>query len=308
MSKYKSSAPIPYFSISRNNEEKTAEIYIFGDIVHNKGGLDKFLQASSDESSYNLARQVESIPKDYAITVHINSNGGEVKEGLGIYNVLKSRNVTTICEGFAASAASIVFAAGKVRIMQPASLLFIHQAHMTGAGGNADDFQKAADDLRTITEAAVTAYKESGLAISDDLLYAMLKEETWITPKEAVAYGFATQIAEPSDGGDTMITNDAMESIMKAVKRPTLDAGEAAQAILIENEGDGVMDVLKDFTATAKKYEDIMILAAKAFALIDNDPELLSKLKMAASQILGTGGALEAQAGTVKKGFFGFAR
>ena len=64
-------------------------------------------------SSYGLVKQLKEIPEDAAITVHINSNGGEVKEGLGIYNALKGRNVTTVCEGFAASAASVVFCAGQ---------------------------------------------------------------------------------------------------------------------------------------------------------------------------------------------------
>ncbi|MGX8703567.1 MAG: head maturation protease, ClpP-related, partial [bacterium] len=191
MRKISSNAPVPYFSIARDNEEKRADIYIFGDIAQRKGGLAKFLQPSSDQSSYDLANQVNEIPADWEITVHINSNGGELKEGLGIYNTLKARNVTTICEGFAASAGSVIFCAGAKRIMQPASLLFIHQAHMS-KGGNADDFEKAAEDLRIVTEAAVAAYKECGLAIDDDTLHAMLKAETWITPEEAVACGFAT--------------------------------------------------------------------------------------------------------------------
>jgi len=301
-----SNAPMPYFSLVRNSEEKTADIYIFGDIAHRRGGLSGLLQADSDQSSYDLANQVAAIPEDYAITVHINSNGGEVKEGLGIYNVLKSRNVTTINEGFAASAASVIFVAGKTRIMQPASLLFIHQASME-AKGNADDFDKAAEDLRIVTAAAVAAYREAGITVDDDQLDAMLKAETWITPDEAIAYGFATQIAEPDDEEDGLIVNDAMRSIMAAVKRPASKA-MTIPVNLVTNDEAGLLDVLKDFTATVEKHEDFIALATKALDLMNSDPDLVTKLKAVASLVLKPGHTPKAPAPADKKGFFGFNR
>lgn len=292
----RNNAPMPYFSLARNVEEKTADIYIFGDIVSNRGGLSGLLQSSSDQSSYDLANQIAGIPEDYAITVHINSNGGELKEGLGIYNVLKSRTVTTICEGFAASAGSVIFCAGTTRIMQPASLLFIHQASMA-AEGNADDFEKASDDLRVITSAAVEAYKESGILIDDEELMAMLRAETWITPEEAVAYGFATQIAEPEDEEDGIVKNDAMRSIMAAVKReddPELVTVPAA-----------TLEVLKEFSATSKEFGDLFALAEKAVDAITADPELVPKLKAVAEMIIATKPTPKSPAVVEHKGFFG---
>ena len=313
----RSNAPMPYFSIAKNPEEQSADIYIFGDIAHNRGGLSGLLQANSDQSSYDLANQVAGIPEDWAITVHINSNGGELKEGLGIYNVLKSRNVTTICEGFAASAGSVIFCAGKTRIMQPASLLFIHQAQM-GAEGNADDFDKAANDLRIVTSAAVEAYKEAGITIDDDQLDAMLKAETWITPEEAVAYGFATQICEPEEDEDGVIINDAMRSIMAAVKRPAapkiLDESENETGYKVYEYTDLVavpeetLAVLQTFTETAAEYSDLFEMASTVLAAINNDPELLPKLKAAASLLLATTPTPNTPASVENKGFFGFVR
>ena len=302
----RSNAPMPYFSISRRPEEQAADIYIFGDIAQNRGGLSGLLQANSDQSSYDLANQIAGIPEDWSVTVHINSNGGELKEGLGIYNVLKSRgNVTTICEGFAASAGSVIFCAGKTRIMQPASLLFIHQAQME-TQGNADDFQKAADDLRIVTSAAVEAYKEAGITIDDDQLGAMLKAETWITPEEAVAYGFATQISEPEESGDDVIINDAMRSIMAAVKRPAEE--EVFNATLELNDENGVLDVLRNFTDALDAYGDFMLLAEKVLRMLDSDPELFVKLKESASLLLATNPTPKTPASVDNKGFFGFAR
>ena len=284
--KISSNAPTPYFSVSKDYDNSNADIYIFGDIAQERGGVAGLLQPSSDQSSYNLANQISNIPEDWSITVHINSNGGELKEGLGIYNVLKARDVTTVCEGFAASAGSVIFCAGKKRIMQPASLLFIHQAHMS-AGGNADDFEKAADDLRIVTEAAVAAYKECGITISDEELHEMLRAETWITPEEAISYGFATQISdeEPEDG---VIVNDAMRSIMAAVKRPAMEQRASPE------DGD-----VKEILEAVRKYEPVMEFAKKVVdALNGESAPILAKVKEVAARY--------ADKAEEKKGFWGF--
>ena len=299
-----SNAPMPYFSLARHPDDQSADIYIFGHIAQNRGGLSGLLQANSDQSSYDLANQIAGIPEDWAITVHINSNGGELKEGLGIYNVLKSRDVTTVCEGFAASAGSVIFCAGKTRIMQPASLLFIHQAQMS-ADGNADDFQKTADDLRVVTSAAVEAYKECGITIDDDQLEAMLKAETWITPEEAVAYGFATQIAEADDEENGAIMNDAMRSIMAAVKRPAHDKNQLGEITI--STDDSVKEFMQVLSDSSEKYGSVFELAAKFLEQIENDPELLPKLKAVADLILATNPAPKTPASVENKGFFGFA-
>ena len=233
---------MPYFTMKAT--DTTADIYIFGDIV-----ADGWQWAESDFSSFDLASQIKALPQDAQITVHINSNGGDLKEGLGIYNVLKGRNVTTICEGFAASSASVIFCAGKTRIMNAASLLFIHNASMLMAG-TADEMEKAAEDLRTITDAAKAAYREAGVNISDEELSALMDNETWITPENAVAMGFATEIATSEDGA---IKNDAMQSIIKAVTAKKMTKAE-------------LEDMLID--ALAEKVENI-ILAESADDITD---------------------------------------
>ncbi len=301
-----SNAPMPYFSMRRNPEEKTADIYIFGDIAQRRGGLSGLFQADSDQSSYDLANQVASIPEDYAITVHINSNGGELKEGLGIYNVLKSRDVTTVCEGFAASAGSVIFCAGRKRIMQPASLLFIHTAQMA-ARGNSDDFEKAAEDLRIVTSAAVEAYREAGVAIPDEQLAAMMKEETWITPEEAVRFGFATQVAEDEADEDGVIVNDAMRSIMAAVAARQQHAMTIPVKLDLEDES-GLMDTLRAFTDTIEQHRDFIALAKQALEKLEGDAGLRGGVKAIVQRLVNNNPAPKAPAPAGDKGFFGFIR
>ena len=165
---------------------RTADIYIFGDIV-------SWEWLESDVSSYTLARSIQNLDVDQ-IAVHINSYGGEVAEGLAIHNSLKNHpaKVRTICDGFACSAASVVFMAGDERIMNPASLLMVHNA-WSCASGNAKALRKEADDLETISNASAETYR-ARVNLSDEALAEIMDNETWITPKDAVAWGFATEV------------------------------------------------------------------------------------------------------------------
>ena len=183
--------------------------------------------------------------------------------------------------------------------MQPASLLFIHQASMS-AGGNSDDFAKYAADLKVITDAAVAAYKESGITITDEELYTMLKRETWITPEDAVKMGFATEIADAEDetdpeDGAPVITNDAMLSIMKAVTAKPLPVYS-------------LVDV-KDLTALLepiKGHAELLDFAGRVLQRLDQNPTALKRIMNAVDIYLASHSGSPARAGNKKKGFFNF--
>lgn len=183
MSKSKSNRR--YFSLVRSGS--TAELDIYGDIT-------SWPWLESDVSAYNLSQQLAQLDDVTEIHVNINSYGGEVAEGLAIYNALMRHpaRVTTRCDGFACSIASVIFMAGDERVMNQASLLMIHNA-WTYASGDANELRKQADDLDTITGASKAAYM-GRVSITEDELAAMMDEETFITPEDAVSMGFATAI------------------------------------------------------------------------------------------------------------------
>lgn len=195
-----------YYSLASNGTE--ADIYIFGDIVdpisQELWGLE------SDTSGLSLANDVKDLDVG-VINVHINSYGGSVSEGLAIHSTLRNHKakVRTICDGFACSAASVVFMAGDERIMNNASLLMIHNAWMVTAG-NAGQLRKDADDLEIISKAAAKAYAEH-VNISEEALAALLDAETWILPEDALEMGFATSIVGAEQ------TNKAAASAHKAL-------------------------------------------------------------------------------------------
>lgn len=173
-----------YFMASE--QDGTLEILIYGDIT-------SWEWDESDVSSYNLAQVIGKSGAD-RIYVKINSYGGEVSEGLAIYNSLKNHpaHVETVCDGFACSAASIVFMAGEDRVMNDASLMMIHHA-WSYARGNAQDLRKAAEDLEKISDTAAEAYRRV-MTIDEEKLQELLEDESWITPREALSYGFATAV------------------------------------------------------------------------------------------------------------------
>lgn len=207
-----------YYMLETKDADKSAELYIFGDIT-------SYPWYDDDTSAYGLVKQLQEMDADH-IKVHINSYGGEVKEGLAIYNALKDSKmkVTTICDGFACSAASVVFMAGDERIIKEASLLMIHNA-WTLVQGDSNALRKQADDLEKITQASVNAYK-SRATISEDEIKELMDNETWITAKEAVEYGFATKTeTEDERGVSQSVFGNIRETLLKPGIAPAQTAG-----------------------------------------------------------------------------------
>lgn len=193
-------------------EDRTAIIDIYGDIT-------SWPWLESDVSAYNLSQRLAELADVDEIFVNINSYGGEVAEGLAIYNALRRHGakVTTRCDGFACSIASVIFMAGTSRIMNSASLLMIHNA-WTHASGNASELRKQADDLDTITSASKAAYL-SAVGIGDDELSDLMDNETWITPEDALGMGFATEIADAQEAAN--VSQSARRAVFERIMAQT---------------------------------------------------------------------------------------
>lgn len=183
----------------------------------------------NDVSASNLSKRLEELGDVNDITVYINSYGGEVAEGLAIYNSLKRHKatITTVCDGFAASIASVIFMAGDKRVMNDSSLLMIHNA-WTVVSGNAQELRKQADDLEKITSASIVAYK-SHSTLSEEEIKALMDNETWITPDEAMEYGFATSV-------ETSEAKAASQSAKKRLFEIVKQYGKTFQADEVDPE------------------------------------------------------------------------
>lgn len=209
-------------------DNETTELFIYGDI--RKGSILEKIHNYTDENRTGAVDFKEKLASvsTAKITVRINSNGGSVSEALTIYNLLKTcgKEITTMCDGYAASAASVIYCAGKTRIQPRTSLLMIHNAWTYADAGNADYFRKLADDLEKITQPSIEAYKQVS-NLSEERIKELMSNESWLTADEAYEYGFTTEIGQEeinqSIGSDYMyklvMKNKEMEKELIELKK-----------------------------------------------------------------------------------------
>jgi ATP-dependent protease ClpP protease subunit len=130
------------------------------------------------------------------LVVEINSPGGNVWDGLAIYNMLRGRQapVTTRVVGIAASIASVIALAGDTVEMADASLFMIHDPSGMVAG-TSDDMRKMANALDQHAEILAGIYtKRTGKTSAQ--IRAAMTAETWFTAQEAIQFGLADRITE----------------------------------------------------------------------------------------------------------------
>lgn len=130
------------------------------------------------------------------IVVKINSPGGDMFEGIAIYNLLRAHpaKVTVDVMGIAASAASIIAMAGDEIRMGIGTQMMIHNA-WGGVVGNRHDMRSAADIFDGFDASLVDIY-EARTGMKRAEIEAMMDAETFVRATEAVKIGFADIVAE----------------------------------------------------------------------------------------------------------------
>lgn len=197
----------PLYVIKQSAEPKSLDLYIYDDVVAD--GYDWWTGEliESDTSAKHVKNQLEAAGDIQNINIYINSYGGDVKEGLAIYNQLKRHPAqkTVYIDGFACSIASVIAMAGDKVIMGPNTLMMIHHAWM-GACGNADELRKAANDLEVIDRASYQSYLEkAGDKLTEEKLKELLDAQTWLNAKQCIEYGLADEIAGKEDDIMTIV-------------------------------------------------------------------------------------------------------
>lgn len=145
---------------------------------------------SEGVTAKSVTRQLRAIG-DRAVEVHINSPGGDLFEGIAIYNVLREhpQNITIKVMGMAASAASVISMAGDDIQIGVASFLMIHNSSVL-AYGNRHEFREIADFLEPFDNAMVGLYAQRTGADEKDIR-KWLDAETFMSGQEALDRGFA---------------------------------------------------------------------------------------------------------------------
>ena len=149
----------------------------------------------------DFVRDIAGVDND-AITVRINSPGGNVFDGIAIMNALRGHKaaITTVVDGLAASAASFIAMAGDEVVMNRNSEMMIHDAS-GWASGNAKDMLDMADNLERASNNIASIYADKAGGTAEDWRAAMTAE-TWYSAQEAVDAGLADRVAAKADDGD----------------------------------------------------------------------------------------------------------
>lgn len=174
------------------------------------------------------------------VSVNLNSPGGDVFEGIAIYNQLQEHKakVTVNVLGLAASAASVIAMAGDEIRIGRAAFLMIHNTWVV-AMGDRHAFRDVADWLEPFDQALIDVYAtRSGIASAE--LGAMMDKETWLSGSKAIELGMADELL-----GSENVSIDANENArnMRAERKFDLVAARAglargdARALLKELKG-----------------------------------------------------------------------
>ncbi|ANN78916.1 head maturation protease, ClpP-related [Bordetella flabilis] len=150
-------------------------------------------------TSKRIAAALRTIGADKPVTVNVNSPGGDMFEGVAIYNMLRAHKgeVTVRILGMAASAASIIAMAGDIIEIGRPSFFMIHNAWIV-AIGNRNDLRDAAEWLEPFDRAMADVYvARTGQDIGT--IQAMMDKETWIGGNDAVDRGFADSLLDTEE-------------------------------------------------------------------------------------------------------------
>jgi len=167
----------------QNKAGETVDIYIFDEI------------GTYGVTAQDFISEIKGL-KDMPINLRINSLGGDVFDGMAMYNIIKRREAktTVYIEGIAASIATIIALGADEVVMAENSLFMIHNA-WGGTSGEAKDMRKTAETLDKVTSELIDIYrKKTGL--SYESLVDMMDEETWLNAQEAFDLGFIDTISD----------------------------------------------------------------------------------------------------------------
>lgn len=187
------------------------KLYIY-DSIRALGDFDwrEWKYEESETSAKYFRDRLDEIPNGETIELHVNSAGGEVGEGVTIFNLLKQKRdagstIIGYVDGMAYSVAmDIIMAATEIH-MGLGTTMFLHNPWML-ASGNAEQLRNYADQLDALALASQQLYlARSGGKIEQEELADLMNRETMLDPESCLKYGFCDMI---DDFEATGIDND----------------------------------------------------------------------------------------------------
>jgi ATP-dependent Clp protease protease subunit len=167
------------------------------------------------------------------IDLYINSIGGDVFAGIGIYNQLRAsgKTINVKVMGVAASIASVIAMAGTKISMPENSFMMVHNP-WTFAMGNADELRDTADVLEKLGNSLTNIYV-ARTGKTEEEVKALLKAESYLSAAEAVELGFADEVIPEISASAKFDISDLPENVravFKAAAKPLAKKPELTQA------------------------------------------------------------------------------
>lgn len=250
-----------------NNTDNSANLYIYGTIT-------SWRWDDKDVSADSFKKELEELGDIDILNVHINSCGGEVFQGLAIYNLLKQHSATInmYIDGIAASIASVIAMAGDKIFIPKTALMMIHNCS-TWTSGNSKDLRKTADDMDKIMEALKASYM-SRVKISEDKLQELLDEESYLTADECIEMGFADVITESIEENIEMIASTSIYNLVMKLKEKQKEIDNIKKDSIEAIAKKISQDVEEKFSKNIKELEDKLIKGTakeEAIGLLNNE-------------------------------------
>ena len=190
----------------------TAEVLIYGPIGEDWYGNGVTAKQFRDD--------LKSAGDVSEIVVRINSPGGEVFDGIAIYNELRAHKARKIVQvdGYAASIATVIAMAGDEIVLGTGTAMMIH-GPSTFAWGPADTMRETADMLDKVAVGMVDAYARFNKTLArEDIEALMTGGDHWYTAAEAIKAGFATRMAEEQEPTDSTEATSAFKKAFAQVR------------------------------------------------------------------------------------------
>lgn len=157
------------------------------------------------EMAINVCKQLRYLARDNEnkpITMYINSNGGEVHQGLLIYDTMRSIEcpIHTVCTGSAYSMAATIFSTGDKRSLYENSQVMIHDPSIGIKDRlNPEQMEHYLRDLKKVRKQAINILQEN-TGQKESVLLNKLKKDSYFRGEEAVAFGLADEVISVAKG------------------------------------------------------------------------------------------------------------
>ena len=229
-------------------------------------------------------------------TVRISSTGGDIYTALTIYNLLKEKAVTVEIVGIAASAASIIAAAGKTIRMASNGLMMLHNPSVGLFGFfNKADLERSIAALTASTSSVIRCYSTR---LKPEAVSELLDRETWLSAQEAKAYGLVDEITEPvldvtgmMNGGVKKTGAEYLSKVRKDVRNEETERIRELQSLMGTNSNVNALlgtAIAQGHTAAEiKPYLDALNLPQKNEATAQLEAMIRGNMTSGAQNVTG---------------------